>query len=174
MDHWPFERAGEQEAAVVNGWITVSNTNRDLMVAAALAGEGVIRSVDIAIEDHLRMGRLVPALLDWDGVDSPMVRLMYRPAAGRLRRRGLRSSFSPTCSDVERRCAALAGNRPDSKAPAWAGSRSYRRVKRCRPARHGRPEVRIADSRAQQTPKPVRHLENVIGSQTYPAATGLA
>lgn len=129
MDHWPFEREGEKESVVVKGWITTSNTNRDLSVAAALAGEGVVRALDIAIEDLLRSGRLVPALTDWDGIDSPKVRLMYRPAAGRLPRvRATIDFLTELFRDTERRCAALVGPRPDGVAPPWAGARSYRRA----------------------------------------------
>lgn len=129
MDHWPFRRGDEEEAVVVRGWMTTSNTNRDLTVAAALAGEGVVRSLDIAIEEPLRTGRLVPALTDWDSVDSPRVRLMYRPAAGRLPRVRLAIEFlADLFADVERRCAALAGARPIGRAPPWSGSRSYRRA----------------------------------------------
>jgi len=129
MDHWPFRRGDEEEAAVVRGWITTSNTHRDLTVAAALAGEGVVRSLDLAIEAPLREGRLVPALTDWDAIDSPQVRLMYRPAAGRLPRVRLAIDFlADLFGDVERRCAALAGARPHASAPAWAGTRSYRRA----------------------------------------------
>ena len=98
-------------------------------VAAALAGEGVVRSLDLAIEAPLREGRLVPALTDWDAIDSPQVRLMYRPAAGRLPRVRLAIDFlADLFGDVERRCAALAGARPHASAPAWAGTRSYRRA----------------------------------------------
>lgn len=131
MDHWPFERGGEQEAAVVRGWLTTSNTNRDLTVAAALAGEGVVRSLDLAIEEPLRTGRLVPALTDWDSIDSPKVKLMYRPAAGRLPRVRIAIDFlTELFRDTERRCAALAGARPSVSAPPWAGARDYRRASR--------------------------------------------
>lgn len=107
MDHWPFERAGEQEAVVVKGRVMNSNTNRDLTVAAALAGEGVIRALDLAIEEPLRTGRLVPALTDWEPVDSPLVRLMYRTAAGRLPRvRATIDFLTVLFRDAERRCAA--------------------------------------------------------------------
>jgi LysR family transcriptional regulator for bpeEF and oprC len=129
MDHWPFERAGEKEAAVVRGWITTSNTNRELTVAAAVAGEGVVRSLDLAIEDHLLAGRLVPALTDWSAADSPQVRLTYRPGAARLPRvRAAIDFLTEVFRDTERRCAALAGARPDTTAPPWAGARAYRRA----------------------------------------------
>jgi len=128
-DHWPFVRGKETESAVVNGWLITSNTNRDLVVAAALAGEGVVRTVDIAIEEHLRSGRLVPVLTDWDIIDSPLVRLMYRPAAGRMPRvRVVMDFLVELFKDAEGRCVDIVGERPAGSAPAWAGPRPYRRA----------------------------------------------
>jgi len=129
MDHWPFERDGEKEAAVVRGWLTTSNTNRDAAVAAALAGEGVVRSVDIAIEDHLRAGRLVTVLRDWHTVDSPTIRLMYKPSAIRMPKVRIVTEFLiEVFRDVERRCSELVGPRPAGTIPPWAGPRAYRRA----------------------------------------------
>ncbi|HMN80101.1 MAG TPA: hypothetical protein PKA20_09240 [Burkholderiaceae bacterium] len=62
-------------------------------------------------------------------MDSPQVRLMYRPAAGRLPRvRATIDFLTELFRDVERRCAALAGARPHGVAPPWTGTRSYRRA----------------------------------------------
>lgn len=129
MDHWPFERDGEQEAAVVDGWMTVSNVNRDVAVAAALAGEGVVRSLDIVLEEHLRSGRLVAALGDWSATDAPSVRLMVRPAAMRLPRvRATVDFLKEAFAEVERRCAALPGARGQPTTPAWAQSARFRQA----------------------------------------------
>lgn len=129
MDHWPFEREGVEEAAVVDGWMMVSNVNRDVAVAAALAGEGVVRSLDIVLEEHLRSGRLVPALTDWSATDTPSVRLMARPAAMRLPRvRATVEFLKETFADLERRCLALSGARGDASAPAWAHSARFKRA----------------------------------------------
>jgi LysR family transcriptional regulator, regulator for bpeEF and oprC len=128
-DHWPFVRGIEKEAAVVNGWLSTSNTNRDLVVAAALAGLGIVRTVDIAIAEYLRAGQLVPVLMDWEIIDSPLVRLMYRPAAGRMPRvRVVMDFLVELFKDTERQCVELVGDRPAGSAPAWAGPRPYRRA----------------------------------------------
>lgn len=129
MDHWPFERDGETEAAVVGSWMLASNINRDVAVAAALAGEGVIRSPDIVLEDYLRQGRLVPALTDWDTADSPVVRMMVHPSAARLPRvRATIDFLTDVFREIERRCLMLAGTRPTGKAPPWVGSAGYRKA----------------------------------------------
>lgn len=129
MDHWPFERDGEQHAAVIHGWMTVSNVNRDVAVATALAGEGVVRSLDIVLEEHLRSGRLVAALSDWSATDAPSVRLMARPAAMRMPRvRATAEFLKEVFADIERRCAALPGARAQPTAPAWAQSTRFKQA----------------------------------------------
>ncbi|MEO6565652.1 MAG: LysR family transcriptional regulator [Casimicrobiaceae bacterium] len=129
MDHWPFERGDEQEAAVVDGWMVVSNVNRDVAVAAALAGHGLVRTLDIVLEDHLRAGRLVPVLTDWSATDAPVVRVMARPAAVRLPRvRATLEFLKETFADVERRCQKLPGARSLATAPAWTKSSRFRRA----------------------------------------------
>lgn len=144
MDHWPFERDGIQEAAVVDGWMVVSNVNRDVAVAAALAGEGVVRSLDIVLEEHLRAGRLVPALTDWTATDTPLVRLMARPAAMRMPRvRATVEFLKETFADVERRCLALTGARSQATPPAWTQSTRFRHAS----AAAGRTRLRGASGR---------------------------
>ncbi len=129
LDHWAFERAGQLEAATINAWLTTSNTNREAAVVAALAGEGVFRGPDVTLEEHLRQGRLVSVLNDWHAVDSPNVRLMYRPSAARLPRVRVVAEFlTEVFREIELRCIALTGPRRDGKAPIWAGARPYRRA----------------------------------------------
>jgi DNA-binding transcriptional LysR family regulator len=129
MDHWPFERDGEPEAVQVRGWLATGNVGRDAAVAAALAGEGVIRTLDITLEEPLRSGRLVAALADWVATDSPVVRLTYRPAAIRLPRvRLVADELRALFQETELRCTALAGPRHAGSPPPWAGPRFYRRA----------------------------------------------
>jgi len=139
MDHWPFEREGEPCAAVVDGWMTASNVNRDVAVAAALAGEGVVRSLDIVLEEHLRSGRLVAALSDWSATDAPSVRLMARPAAMRLPRvRATVEFLKEVFADIERRCAVLPGARSQPTPPAWVQSARFKHAS----VAAGRPRTR--------------------------------
>lgn len=129
MDQWPFERGEQKVSVTVRGWLTVGNAGLDAAVAAAVAGEGVIRSLDVFLEDELRSGRLAPALLDWQVPESPLVRLMYRPAAIRVVRvRTVVECLREFFQAVEQRCVALAGPRHPGTAPVWAGTRAYRRA----------------------------------------------
>lgn len=129
MDHWPFQRGQEKEGVVARGWITASNNNRHAIHAAVLAGEGVMRSLDLAIESDLRTGRLIPVLTDWELIDAPEVRVMYTAAAARLPRvRATLNFLGDLFRETEQRCAVLAGARPTVTAPPWAGVRPYGRA----------------------------------------------
>lgn len=129
MDQWPFERAGEKASVSVRGWLTAGNAGIEAAVGAAVAGEGVMRSLDVLLENELQSGRLVPALLDWHVPESPSVRLMYRPTASRPARvRAVVDFLTATFHAMEQRCSALTGPRPSGTPPAWAGSRTFRRA----------------------------------------------
>lgn len=84
LDLWQLERGDEKETVVVSGWL-VSN-HRDILLDAALAGEGVARMGDLSIRPHIESGRLVPVLLDWATRDSPPINLLYRPNLRRIPR----------------------------------------------------------------------------------------
>jgi len=86
MDTWAFRRGGEEEIARVKGWLTTSNSHRDLVVDLALAGHGVVRLLDWTNREMLASGRLVRALVDWESVEAIPVNLFYPPSARRLPR----------------------------------------------------------------------------------------
>lgn len=83
-DFWQLERDGVKESVAARGWL-VSN-HRDVALDAALAGEGVVRLTDLTIRAHVRSGRLVPVLMDWQMRDAPPVDLLYRPNQRRIPR----------------------------------------------------------------------------------------
>ena len=76
LDLWEYERGTEKESAAVNGWLVSSH--RDVLLDAAMAGAGVARLSDLTIHSHLKSGRLVPVLVDWETKHSPPVNLLYR------------------------------------------------------------------------------------------------
>ena len=49
------------------------SSHSDVVLNAAITGEGVARIPDLTILPHLRQVRLVPVLLDWVTTDSPPV-----------------------------------------------------------------------------------------------------
>ncbi len=84
LDLWQFERGNEEESAVVRGWL-VSN-QRDLILDAVVAGEGVARFTDLTVKRYLDDGRLVPVLEDWVGKESLPIDVLYRPSQSRIPR----------------------------------------------------------------------------------------
>ena len=125
MDLWKFERKGETESVKVTGWLMTDH--RDIMLDAVIAGEGVGRFADLTTRGPLRSGRLVPALLDWEGMEAPRVDLLYRPAHRRNPRVRLVIEFlTGLFRELEADRADVIGP-PRSERPRWVG-RHYRRT----------------------------------------------
>lgn len=77
LDLWDFVRGTERVAVKVGGWL--SSNDREVVLDAVLAGEGVGRFNLLSTLDVLRSGRLVPALADWEVQGGPPLNLLYRP-----------------------------------------------------------------------------------------------
>ena len=86
MDLWTFVRGAEQESVTARGWLTTSNSHRDLVIELAMAGEGVIRILDWTNLRELASGSLVQVLCDWESPDVVPVNLLYRPSVRRIAR----------------------------------------------------------------------------------------
>ena len=125
-DLWNFERKGEAESAKITGWLVTDH--RDIMLDAALAGDGVARLADLTSRAVLRSGRLVPVLLDWEGLEAPRVDLWYRPAHRRIPRLRLVIDFlTGLFRELEAERMGESAEPPLSKRPRWVG-RHYRRT----------------------------------------------
>lgn len=84
LDHWRFSRDAEIEEVTVRGWM--SGSDRESLLDAVLGGAGVMRLSELTILDHLRSGRLVPVLNDWEMLDHPPINLLYRQNHRRIPR----------------------------------------------------------------------------------------
>lgn len=84
LDHWRFRRGEEEEAVTVRSWL--AGDDREALLDVVLAGGGVMRLADLTILDHLRTGRLLPALSDWQLLDNPPITLLYRQNHRRIPR----------------------------------------------------------------------------------------
>jgi DNA-binding transcriptional LysR family regulator len=71
---WEFEKRGESLALDAPGVLVLDES--DLMLQAALVGEGLAYLSDLAIADHVAGGRLEPVLEDWSPA-YPGLRLYY-------------------------------------------------------------------------------------------------
>ena len=84
LDLWEFERNGATESARVRGWL--ASSHRNLLFDAALAGEGIVRTSDLLVQEQVRLGRLVPALADWNALHAPPISVLFRPKRRRVPR----------------------------------------------------------------------------------------
>ena len=115
LDFWEFDRGREHESVSVQGWL--ASTNPDLVLGAAIAGEGVGRITYLRMRDHVRRGDLVTALDDWTVRHPPPVTVFFRPKHRRTARVRLVVDFA---TDIFRRLEAeneqdvtLPASRPD-------------------------------------------------------------
>ncbi len=86
MDLWTFRQGDEQVQVAMRGWLTVANVHRETYLDALLAGQGLARTADWVLDRHLRSGRLVRVLPDWESVEAPPLSVMHAPGATRLPR----------------------------------------------------------------------------------------
>jgi DNA-binding transcriptional LysR family regulator len=115
LDIWRYRRGDTVESVKASGWL--SSNHRDHLVDAALAGEGVVRTMRATIASHVRGGRLVPVLPDWESLDAPPLTLMYRPTHRRLPRV---RAFSAFATALYRQIASADSEGPTtSPRPTW-------------------------------------------------------
>lgn len=85
LDLWEFERDGEVRTVPVSGWL--ASGHRNVLVEAALGGQGVIRTTGLTSWNYVRSGLLVPALEDWpQRRHAPPVSVLFRPSQRRTAR----------------------------------------------------------------------------------------
>ena len=77
LDLWEFVRGNQRESVVVGG--NLLSDDRNVVLDAALAGQGVARLVNITLRDPIRDGQLVAVLPDWEMQSPPPINLLYRP-----------------------------------------------------------------------------------------------
>lgn len=81
---WEFRRPAETVAVATAGALTLADV--DTMVAACLAGAGVVQVLALGVERHLASGALVDLFPDWPGETDPLyaVRPSRRLAPARV------------------------------------------------------------------------------------------
>jgi DNA-binding transcriptional LysR family regulator len=125
-DLWQYERGAEKESVTGRGWL-VSN-NRYVTIKAALSGEGVVRTSDLMVGEHLRSGQLVPVLLDWEMTDAPPFNLLYPSNQRRNPRARLFIDFViQAFRELEAESGHGTKRRQFAERPYWA-RRQYRRA----------------------------------------------
>lgn len=81
MKRWSFERSGERQEVLVDGWLT--SDNRAALDAPVYDGQLASRINDLTAHAGLADGRLQPVLLDWNGLNAPPLSLLVRRSVSR-------------------------------------------------------------------------------------------
>jgi LysR family transcriptional regulator for bpeEF and oprC len=124
MDVWNFRRGAETEQVTVKGSLVCNNAHRDVAIALAAAGQGVVRTLEWTHRAGVIPGALVPAFTDWELPDAPPMNLSYRPSARRTARVRLFIDFVLEVFRELESPAARVGR--VATAPHWANRRVAR------------------------------------------------
>lgn len=81
LDQWRFQKDGLEE--VVSPKSAVVSDDRDALLAAAVAGAGIVRAPDLLIHPLLSSRQLVPVLTNWQGPAAPPIYVVYRKSQRR-------------------------------------------------------------------------------------------
>jgi len=125
IDLWEYERDGSIQSVHAKGWLV--SDHRDIILDAAIAGEGVARLSDLTCQVPLQNGQLVPVLPGWAMRGAPPINLLYRPNQRRSPRARVFIEFvTALFRDLE---SERAGSTPGAAAdrPSWHRHR-YRRA----------------------------------------------
>lgn len=124
LDLWVFERPGESVEVPVRGWL--SSGHRNVLLDAALAGEGVLRATGITSWHQVLAGRLVPVLEEWGQRHAPPASVLFRPSQRRTARV---RAFVDFATELFRELEAQREPTPDGgprERPQWQGQRVQR------------------------------------------------
>jgi len=95
LDLWEFTRAGEQVQIPVRGWF--SSNAREAVLDLVIGGHGVCRFSELTTREHVRSGRLVQVLNDWEVLGGPPVNLVFKGNARRTPRLRAFVEFAEQC-----------------------------------------------------------------------------
>lgn len=95
LDLWEFTRDSQTVQVQVRGWL--SSNAREATLDLVLGGHGVGRFTELTTREHMRSGRLVPVLLDWEVQGGPPVNLLYKGEARHSPRLRAFVDFSLQC-----------------------------------------------------------------------------
>jgi len=125
LDHWRFKRGDEEEQVTVRSWL--AGNDREALLDVVLEGGGVMRLADLTVLEHLRTGRLLPVLTDWQMLDNPPISLLYRQNHRRIPRLRVFVDFVVARFEKMQKEADGGGALPRLDAlPRWHRSSSVR------------------------------------------------
>jgi len=131
MEVWTFARNGNSQAVSLKP--KVIGDEQGWLIAQAVSGAGVVRTIDLTVREHLKRGELIPVLLDWTACEAPPVHIIYRKVQRRNERVGafvqfLRELFSELeATRLPRTSASLSP--ATTGMPEWWGRNRLRRAR---------------------------------------------
>lgn len=117
IDLWDFVRGQDRVSVKVGGWLC--SNDREVVLHAVLAGEGVARFSELSTQAHLQSGRLVPVLPEWEVQAGPPLNLMYRSNHRRTPRVRLFLDFVGTLLEEFDAASTSATQRGTVERPLW-------------------------------------------------------
>ena len=80
LTEWKFQRGERLKSVNIKPRIVCDD--RDTTFEAALRGLGIVRGTDLVMGSFVTQGLLVPVLQDWEALEAPPIRVLYRRGAG--------------------------------------------------------------------------------------------
>lgn len=117
LDLWEFAREGQTVQVPVRGWL--SSNAREAVLDMVIGGHGIGRFTELTTREHVRSGRLVPALLDWEVQGGPPVNLLYKGRARQLPRLRVFIDHALQCLREMEEPGDAPAARASPDRPAW-------------------------------------------------------
>ncbi len=134
MDQWKYRRGKLIKSVSLRPQLVCDD--QDSALESALRGLGVVRRMDLTTWSLLQGGLLVPVLEDWEALEAPPIRLLYRRGMGSSA--GIRAFAAFVTEVFERLKAARAAAGYDDPSPQpipawyrtkWVGGLTRRALK---------------------------------------------
>jgi LysR family transcriptional regulator for bpeEF and oprC len=120
LRQWAFEKDGERVDVKVDGWL--ASDSRHALDAALHAGQLVARINDLTAHPGIGDSSLQPVLLDWTGLNSPPLSMIFKRSLARQPRMRAWVDFIAEQVDqltLRRKPAGLPPVRPASRPDWW-------------------------------------------------------
>jgi DNA-binding transcriptional LysR family regulator len=76
LTEWKFQRGEQLKSITIKPRIVCDD--RDTTFEVALRGLGIVRGTDLVMGSFITQGLLVPVLRDWEALEAPPIRVLYR------------------------------------------------------------------------------------------------
>lgn len=119
LDQWRYRRGQTVKSVRVTPRVICDDA--DTAIELALRGFGVFRVGDLIVWQYISQGLLMPALGDWQALEAPPIRLLYRRGiAGSARVRAFAAFVDDVFARLKAQRASAGYDEPEvAPAPGW-------------------------------------------------------